>query len=143
MKINGFESVKNLENLCLDLDDSCEDVYNDLNFVQLATAVRHRVLHAIYDKHNLFQQNRWSRTIDLNTSHIILFKSPRDVQQLYPLRKKNMNVSKFLKSCYELATRDSFGRFLINMDPVHQIFEIFFKYHTAWANSFFIYLHLK
>ena len=60
----------------------------------------------------------------------------------YIFYEKNMNVSKFLKSCYELATRDSFGRFLINLDPVHQIFEIFFKYHTAWANSFF-YLYLK
>ena len=67
-------------------------------------------------KHNLFQQSRWSRTSDLNTSHTILFKSPRDVQQL-DLLGRQLNVSKFLRSCYELATRDSFGLLLINLEP--------------------------
>ena len=82
MKFGGFESVRKLENVLLVFDDSCEDIYNDKEFVRLATAGRHRGIDVIYVKHNLFQQSRWSRTIDLNTSHIILFKSPRDVQQL-------------------------------------------------------------
>ena len=82
----------------------------------LATAGRHRGIDVIYVKHNLFQQSRWSRTIDLNTSHIILFKSPRDVQQL-DLLGRQLNVSKFLRNCYELATRDSFGHLLIDLDP--------------------------
>ena len=61
----------------------------------------------MYVKHNLFQQSQWSRTIELKTSHIILFKSPRDVQQL-DLLGRQLNVSKCLRSCYELGTRDSF-----------------------------------
>ena len=69
MKFDGFESVRKLENVLLVFDDSCEDIYNDKEFVRLATAGRHRGIDVIYVKHNLFQQSRWSRTIDLNTSH--------------------------------------------------------------------------
>ena len=42
MKFNGFESVKNLEMVLLIFDDSCEDIYNDKQFVRLATAIRQR-----------------------------------------------------------------------------------------------------
>ena len=114
MKFNGFESLRNLENVLLVFDNSCKDIYNDKEFVRLATAGRG--IDVIYVKHNLIQQSRWSRTIDLNTLHIILFKSPRDVQQL-DLLGRHLNVSKFLRSCYELATRDSSGHLLIDWDP--------------------------
>ena len=116
MKFDGFESVRQLENVLLVFDDACDDIYDDKEFVRLSTAGRHRGIYVIYVKHNLFQQSRWSRTIDLNTSHFILFKSPRDVQQL-DLLGRQMNVSKFLRSFYELATRDSFGHLLIDLDP--------------------------
>ena len=116
MKFDGFESVRKLENVLLVFDDSREDIYNDKEFVRLATAGNHRGIDVIYVKHNLFQQSRWSRTIDLNTSHIILFKPPLNVQQL-DLLGRQLNVSKFLTNCYELATRDSFGHLLIVLDP--------------------------
>ena len=56
IKFNGFESLGNLENFLLVFDDSCEDIYNDKEFVRLATVVRHRRIVLIYVKHNLFQQ---------------------------------------------------------------------------------------
>ena len=111
IKFNGFDSLRNLENILLDFDDSCEEIDNDRDFVKLATG-----LDVIYVKHNLFQQSRWSRTIDLNTSHIILFKSPRDIQQLdHPGRQ--LNNTKFLRNCYQLATKDTYGHLLIDLDP--------------------------
>ena len=116
MNVNGFESLRNLENVLLVFDNSCEDIYNDKEFVRLATAGRHRGIDVMYVKDSLFQQSRWSRTIDLNTSHIILFKLPRDVQQL-DLLGGQLNVSKFLRSCYKLATRDSFEHLLNDLDP--------------------------
>ena len=116
IKFNGFDSLRNLENILLVFDDSCEEIYNDKDFVILATAGRHRGLDVIYVKHNLFQQSRWSRTIDLNTSHIILFKSPRDIQQLDHLGRQ-LNNTKFLRHCYQLATKDTYGHLLIDLDP--------------------------
>ena len=116
VKFNVFDGLRNIENVLLVFDDSCEEIYNDNEFVKLATAGRHKDLDVIYFKHNLFQQNCWSRTIDLNTSHIILFKSPRDIQQLEHLGRQ-LILTKFLRSCYELATKDTYGHLLIDLDP--------------------------
>ena len=64
--------IKNLENCLLVFDDSCEEIYQEQAFVKLAVAGRHRKLHCIFVKHNLFHQSKWSRTIDLNnTCHFI------------------------------------------------------------------------
>ena len=97
-------------------DDSCDEIYNDKELVKLATAVRNKGLDVIYVKNHLFQQSRWSRTIALNTSHIILFKSPRDIQQVDYLGRQ-LNAPKFLRQTYEMATKDRFGHLLIDLDP--------------------------
>ena len=97
-------------------DDSCEQIYNDNEFVKLATAGRHKRSDVNYVKHNLFQQSCWSQAIDLNTSHIILFKPPRDIQQLEHLGRQ-LNLTKFLRSCYELATKDTYGHLITDLDP--------------------------
>ena len=58
VKFDGFDRLRNIENILLVFDDSCEEIYNDKQFVKLATAGRHRGLDVIYVKHNLFQQSR-------------------------------------------------------------------------------------
>ena len=108
--------MNNLENCLLIIDDSCEEIYNDNELVKLATAGHHKNINVIYIKHILYQQSKWSRTIDLNTSHIILFKSPSDIQQVEYLGKQ-LNLAKFLRNCYELATKKIFGHLLIDLDP--------------------------
>ena len=50
MIFNGFESVRNLENVFLVFDDSCEDIYNDKEFFRLATAGRLRRIDVVYVK---------------------------------------------------------------------------------------------
>ena len=70
-KFSGFDFISQLENCLLVFDDSCEEIFNDKEFSKLATDGRHRNISVIYVKHNLFQQSKWSRTIDLNTTHII------------------------------------------------------------------------
>ena len=75
MKFNGFETLRILENVLLVFDDSCEDIYNDKEFVRLATAGRLRGINVIYVKHNFFQQSRWSRTIEYFTYHSVQIAS--------------------------------------------------------------------
>ena len=106
IKFKCFDSLRNVENNLLAFDDSCEEIYNDKDFVKLATAGRHRGLNVIYVKPNLFQQSRWSRTIDLNTSHIFLFKSPRDIQHFDHLGRQLNNT-----------TKDTYGHLLTDLDP--------------------------
>ena len=114
-KFSGFDFISQLQNCLLVFDDSCEEIFNDKEFSKLSTE-RHRNISVIYVKHNLFQQSKWSRLIDLNTTHIILFKSPRDIQQITYIGKQLNNPS-FLKESYELATKLPFGYLLIDLDP--------------------------
>ena len=63
-------------------NDTCEKTFIERDFVKLATAGRHKIVHVVYVKHNLFQQSKQSRLKDLKTTHLIFFKSPRDIQQI-------------------------------------------------------------
>ena len=92
-KFSGFAFISQLENCLLVFDNFREEIFNDKEFYKLATAGRHRNISVIYVKHNLFQQSKWSRTIDLNTTHITLFKSPRDIQQTTYIVKQFNNTN--------------------------------------------------
>ena len=109
-KFSGFDFISQLENCLLVFDDSCEEIFNDKEFSKLETAGRHRNISVIYVKHNFLI------TIDLNTTHIILFKSPRGIQQITYIGKQ-LNNTCFLKESYELATKLPFGYLLIDLDP--------------------------
>ena len=113
---SGLEITKNLSNCLLIFDDSCEENFNVKEFVKIATSARHRKLHVIYVKHNLFHQSKWSRTINLNTTHIILFKSLRDIQQIEYLGKQ-LNCLLLLKDAYKLAAAEPYGHLIIDLDP--------------------------
>ena len=86
--IQGVDSEL-IENLPADgtkylliFDDSLDILSQSEKFNATATAGRHRNLNCVYIKHNLFHKNKTGRDAELQTNHIVLFKSPRDVQQL-------------------------------------------------------------
>lgn len=111
-----FTMIKQLQDCLLVFDDSCEEIYQEKEFVKLAVAGRHKKVHCIFVKHNLFHQSKWSRTIDLNTTHIVLFKSPRDLQQIDHFGRQLKKVE-FLRDCYNKATSEPYGHLLIDLDP--------------------------
>ena len=84
-----FEFIDSLKNngtkYLLIFDDSCEEICNSNAFVDIATAGRHRGLSTIYLKHNLFHQNNLGRDVELQNTHNVIFKSPRDVIQVTTL----------------------------------------------------------
>ena len=57
-------------------DDSCEEICISEAFVDNAVAGRHRGLSRIYIKHNFFNQSKLGRDVELQNTHIVLFKSP-------------------------------------------------------------------
>ena len=116
VKYSGFEITKTLSDCLLIYDDSCEEVFNEPEFVKLATSGRHRRINILYVKHNLFHQSKHSRTIDLNTTHIVLFKSLRDIQQIEYLGKQ-LNALNVIKEAYETATKEPYGHLVIDLDP--------------------------
>ena len=111
-----IERIKNLENCLLVFDDSCEEIYQEEAFVKIAVADSHRKLHCIFVKHNLFHQGKWSCTIDLNTTHVILFKSPRDLQQIDDFGRQ-LKQFDFIREAYQRATTRPFGHLPIGFDP--------------------------
>ena len=111
-----FEMIEKLQNCLLIFDDSCEEIYEDKRFLKIATSGRHKKINVIFVKHNLFHQSKNSRTIDLNTTHVILFNSPRDVNQITYFGKQ-MNKAEFLKDCFQRAISTQFGHLLIDFDP--------------------------
>ena len=65
----NFEFIGSLKNngtkYLLIFDNSCEEICNSKAFVDNATAGRHRGLTTIYNKHNLFHQNKCGRDVEL------------------------------------------------------------------------------
>ena len=117
-------------------DDSCEEIFNDKEFSKLATAGRHRIISVIYVKHNLFQQSKWSRTIDLNTTHIILFKSPRDIQQIIYIGKQLNNTSSF-KRKLRVSNKITLWTLTHRLGPKNfRLLALLFKYCTTRSNHF-------
>ena len=76
----SFEFIDSLKNngtkYLLIFDDSCEEISNSKVFVDIATAGRHRGLSTIYIKHNFFHQSKLGIDVELQNTHIVLFKSP-------------------------------------------------------------------
>ena len=115
-----FDLINNLPNdgtnYLLIFDDSCADLSRDRNFEKLATSGRHRKLNVIYIKHNLYHKSAVGRDPDLQNTHIVLFKSPRDVQQITRLGTQ-LGLGKQLTEWYKRATSDLHGHLMIDLHP--------------------------
>ena len=115
----NFEVIDSLKNNgtknLLFFDDSCE-ICNSKAFVDIATAGRHRGLTTIYIKHNLFHQSKLGRDVELQNTHIVLFKSPRDVMQVTTLSTQ-LGFGSELFDWYGDATSIPFGHLFIDLSP--------------------------
>ena len=116
----NFDFIDSLKNngtkYLLIFDDSCEEICNSKAFVDIATAGRHRGLSTIYIKHNLFHQSKLGRDVELQNTHIVLFKSPRDVMQVTTLSTQ-LGLGSELVDWYRDATSVPFGHLLIDLSP--------------------------
>ena len=116
----NFEIIDSLKNngtkYLLIFDDSCEEIFNSKAFVDIATAGRHPGLSTIYNKHNLFHQSKLGRDVELQNTHNVLFKSPRDVMQVTTLSTQ-LGLGSELVDWYRDATSAPFGHLLIDLSP--------------------------
>ena len=100
----------------LSFDDSREDICHSKAFVDIATAGRHRGLGTIYIKHNVFHQSKLGRDVELQNTHIVPFKSPRDVMQVTTFSTQ-LGLGSKLVDWYRDATFVPFGHLLIDLSP--------------------------
>ena len=66
-------------------EESCEKICSSKTFADIAIAGRHRGLSIFYFSHNLFHRSKHGRDVELQNTHIVLFKSPRDVMHVSTL----------------------------------------------------------
>ena len=97
-------------------DNSCEEICNSNAFVDIATAGRHWGLSTIYNKYNLFHQRKLGRDVELQNTHFVLFKSPRDVIQVTTLSAQ-LGLGSELFDWYRDATSVPFGHLLTDLLP--------------------------
>ena len=102
-------------------------------FMDIATAGRHRVFSTIYIKHNLFHKSKLGNNVELQNTHILLFKSPHDVHQVGNLSVQ-LGPASALVDWYRYATSVPFGHLLIDLSPrtdaTAQIAEIFHHFYV-------------
>ena len=84
--------------------------------MDIVTAGRHRGFSTIYIKHNLFHQSKLGRDVELQNTHIVLFKTPRDVHQVATLSVQ-LGLGSALIDWYRDATSVPFGHLLIDLSP--------------------------
>ena len=87
-----FDFIESLSNdgtnYLINFDDSCDEIYRCKEFEKKAFAGRHRKLICIYIKRNLLHESANGKDIQLQNTRNVLFKSPRDVQQIDVLGKQ-------------------------------------------------------
>ena len=138
-----FELIQSLPNngtkCLLIFDDSCKEISSSKEFVKIATAGRHKSLSTVYIKHNLFHQSLLGRNIELQNTHIVLFKLPRDVLQINTLSQQ-LGLGSQLKYWYTTATSVPYGYLLIDLTPktVDSL-----RYCTNSGSTPFLFFYLK
>ena len=111
------DSIKNNgTKYLLIFDVSCGETCNSNAFVDIATAGRHRGLSTIYIKRNLFHQSKLGRDVELQNTHIVLFKPSRDVMQVTTLGLQ-LGLGSELVDWYQDATSVPFGHLLTDLSP--------------------------
>ena len=115
-----FEFINSLKNdgtkYLLIFDYSVVENCNSKEFVDIATAGRHRGFSTIYIKHNLFHESKLGRDVELQNTHLVLLKSPRDVHQVATLSVQ-LGLGSALADWYRDATSVPFGHLLIALSP--------------------------
>ena len=101
------------------LDDLMAQSSKDKRIADLFTkGSHHRNLSIIYIVQNIFHQGKEMRNISLNAHYIVLFKSPRDKQQISMLARQvnRGKVQEFMRS-YEDATSRPHGYLMLDLKP--------------------------
>lgn len=104
-------SVRNLvviDDLMQEVDESVEKIFTRNS--------HHRNLSVIFLTQNLYQKSPHMRTMSLNASYIVLFKNPRDVNQIGVLaRQMYSRDSSFLVQAFSDATATPYSYLFLDL----------------------------
>ena len=101
--------------ILLGLDDLFDEAEQSKDFLALVVAGRHRNVHLLILRLNLFQRTNNSKTIDLIVTQIILFNSPSDSEQI-GFSGRQLGERHATVEAYKRATQKPFGHLMIDLD---------------------------
>lgn len=106
---------RNVRNLII-IDDLISDINQKLEDI-FTKHSHHRNVSIIFITQNLFQKGSHMRTMSLNASYIVLFKNPRDINQVNFLARQMFppKQSNFLQQAFRDATSIPFGYLFIDL----------------------------
>lgn len=107
------------QNKLIVFDDQMETLSNNLDFQTFFTKKSHHLnISVIFLVQNIYYKSKYMRTINLNTTAYAIFKSPRDMSQVYLLsRQLYPGSSHFMIDSYKDATSHPFGYLIVDIDP--------------------------
>ena len=116
----GLPDIQNfnlLKNNLLIIDDLMHET--DETIGKLFTkGSHHKNISVMLLTQNIFHQSKHSRTINLNTHYMVIFKNVRDASQITNLEKQMYPGSvNYLRASYEDATSKPYGYLLIDLKP--------------------------
>ena len=111
------ESFDGRQRVLLVIDDLMSETNDSISNI-FTKYSHHRNISVMYLTQNLFYKSKQNRTMNLNAHYIVLFKNPRDSQQIATLaRQMYPGNSKFLVEAFADATKNPFGYLLIDLKP--------------------------
>ena len=107
------------KNNVLVLDDMMTHCHNDDRITKLfSVGSHHRNLSIFHLVQNVFHQGKETRNISLNTHYLIVFKNPRDNQQVQVLgRQMYPRKTKFFMEAFDDATSSPYGYLFLDLKP--------------------------
>ena len=112
-----INSLSNGDHNLIIIDDMQITALNDAFIANLfSRESHHKNLSIFLILQNLFHQGKYARDISLNSHYFILFKNPRDCQQIRYLGTQ-LGIRNKLRSAYEDATLLPFSYLLIDLSP--------------------------
>ena len=114
--IESLGSEEEEDHSLMVIDDLMDEICKSAEMCALFTRdVHHRRISVIMITQNIYHQSKYSRTISLNTSYLILMKTCRDLQQIHHLSRQMFpSTPKRLLEAYEDATRRPRGYLVVN-----------------------------
>ena len=116
--VEGLESVNfsSRQPSILVIDDLMEELCNSKQLSTLFTReMHHKNITVFFVVQNLYKQGKNMRDVTLNCQVLILFKSPRDTQQIKVLTRQT--GIKQLEMAYTEAIKARYGHLVINLQP--------------------------
>jgi hypothetical protein len=99
-----------IDDLMSETNDSVSNIFTKVS--------HHRNVSVIYLSQNLFYRSKQNRTMSLNAHYIVLFKNPRDANQVAVLaRQMYPGRNQFLLEAFRDATEKPYGYLLIDLKP--------------------------